>query len=565
MKKAGIIIFGSLIISLFAYLSTSRGEVQVVRVDNKVDYGASFLSDVSQVKNNKGLELSIGKDSYSSLENKGYVSDHLRIMLPLQFITEELDCSVIRYKDGHILISKGDNLLTLTQGSSVAKVNEKVMKLGDEVVALENEIYVPIDYISEYLGYSFDYALSKGSLALNPLSDSYVLPIKYDMRDLEAVTPVRDQGKYGTCWAFASLAAMESTLMPLEEYSFSPDHMSLGNDFHLTVDEGGEFTMAIAYLASWKGPVLEKDDPYGDSKTDDSLKAVKHLEDAYIIGEKDYEGIKGAVYKYGGVETSIYTQLVDANSWSSYYNKDRSSYYFNGEKEPNHDVVIVGWDDNFPKEYFTTEPEGDGAFICKNSWGEDFGEGGYFYVSYYDTIIGTVNVVYAKVGNSDNYDHIYQSDLLGWTGQLGYNSEDAYFANVYRAKSDEDLEAVGFYATGDNTKYVVYVVEDYNNTYDLENKVKVAQGNAEYSGYYTVEFNEAIALSKNQKYAIVVYVETPGSIHPVAIEYAADEKTKDVDITDGEGFISLYGEVWMDTEKEQNCNLCLKAFTNDQE
>lgn len=61
-----------------------------------------------------------------------------------------------------------------------------------------------------------------------------------------------------------------------------------------------------------------------------------------------------------------------------------------------HDVVVVGWDDNFPKENFTIQPEGDGAFICKNSWGEEFGDDGYFYVSYYDTKICRKSVVYTQ-------------------------------------------------------------------------------------------------------------------------------------------------------------------------
>ena len=41
-------------------------------------------------------------------------------------------------------------------------------------------------------------------------------------------------------------------------------------------------------------------------------------------------------------------------------------------KKPNHDVVIIGWDDNYSKELFNDQShsEGDGAFICMNSWGE---------------------------------------------------------------------------------------------------------------------------------------------------------------------------------------------------
>ena len=61
---------------------------------------------------------------------------------------------------------------------------------------------------------------------------------------------------------------------------------------------------------------------------------------------------------------------------------------------------------------------------------------------------------------------------------------------------------------------------------------------------------------------MVVKIKTPGAIHPIAIEYDVDERTKNFDITDGEGYISLYGELWHSAEETQSCNVCLKAFTN---
>ena len=100
-------------------------------------------------------------------------------------------------------------------------------------------------------------------------------------------------------------------------------------------------------------------------------------------------------------------------------------------------MVIVGWDDSYSKDNFNTDLEGDGAFICQNSWGDNFGENGFFYISYYDTNIGTHNVVYTDIENTDNYDHIYQSDLCGWVGQLGYNKDSIYGANVFTAEGNE--------------------------------------------------------------------------------------------------------------------------------
>ncbi|HBE10762.1 MAG TPA: hypothetical protein DCY81_09575, partial [Lachnospiraceae bacterium] len=83
-----------------------------------------------------------------------------------------------------------------------------------------------------------------------------------------------------------------------------------------------------------------------------------------------------------------------------------------------------------------------------------------------------------------------------------------------------------------------------------------------YSGYYTVRINDDVNLKPNEKYAVVVRIETKGSTKPIAVEYKADQRTEMADITDGEGYISLHGELWHRVE-EEGCNVCLKAFTND--
>ena len=39
------------------------------------------------------------------------------------------------------------------------------------------------------------------------------MPARYDLRDLGQVTPVKNQGKGGNCWAFAALGALESAIL----------------------------------------------------------------------------------------------------------------------------------------------------------------------------------------------------------------------------------------------------------------------------------------------------------------------------------------------------------------
>ena len=87
----------------------------------------------------------------------------------------------------------------------------------------------------------------------------------------------------------------------------------------------------------------------------------------------------------------------------------------------------------------------------------------------------------------------------------------------------------------------------------------------ENAGYYTVSFDKKtkkeLKLKKGERFAVIVKITTPDTVHPAAIEYDAGDGRTFVDLSDGEGYISADGKVWERVEKKQNCNLCLKAYT----
>lgn len=181
-----------------------------------------------------------------------------------------------------------------------------------------------------------------------------------------------------------------------------------------------------------------------------------------------------------------------------------------------------------------------------------------------DTNIGTHNVAYTRVDDVHNYDHIYQSDLCGWVGKLGYDSDQIYGANVFEAKGAETLSAASFYATGANTQYEVYVVHDFENEKSFAQREQLASGTLQKAGYYTVDFDTKVSLKKGERYAVLVYLKTPGTKHPMAIEYDTGEKIlQGVDLDDGEGYISLNGKNFVNVKEKKDCNLCIKAFTRD--
>lgn len=391
-----------------------------------------------------------------------------------------------------------------------------------------------------------------------------VLPRRYDAREAGRTAPVRDQGELGTCWAFASLSALESRLLPEEHWNFSEDHMSHDPDFLLGQTGGGEYTMAMAYLLSGQGPVTEEQDPYGDGFSPQGLEPVKAVQEIIILPEGDREAIKRAVLRWGGVQSSLYTSLKNGNSLSAYYQPETFAYCYPDVEAPNHDVVIVGWDDDFPREAFSADVKSNGAFLCENSWGTQFGDGGFFYVSYEDGNLGKNNVAYSGVCDPDVYDVLYQSDRCGWIGQLGYGEETAWAANVYTAGTREVLTAAGFYATKPGTEYEVYVVRQVPEQPEdavFESRRLLAEGNLEYAGFYTIPLGDSVELAPGERFAVLIRLTTPGAVHPVAIEYDTGEDKCRIDLQDGEGYISPDGVQWEHVEQSQKCNLCLKAYT----
>lgn len=538
---------------------TTIGEFRGANLDAEV-WNPIVAEDV----NGRLLTVVIDNKEYTSDSMHFFMNEDRNIMIPVSMLRDALNCSAHVYDDDTLLVEKHSKSVSIKLGEETADTGDGQVAIVSGLMRIGEELYVSLNDLAGLLDYSYTFDIAENVVTAADTDDSAVIPTRFDMREKGRVSKVRNQGSYGTCWAFAATSALESSLYPEEENLFSVDHMSMSNSYNVNQYDGGEYTIGMAYLAAWQGPVYEKDDPYGDGKTNGRLTAVKHVQEMQIIDGKNYEGIKEAVFQYGGVQSSLYSTIRSSQGSSEFYNKDTSAYCYIGTEKPNHDVVIIGWDDNYPASNFNTPLEGDGAFICQNSWGEDFGEGGIFYVSYYDTNIGTHNVVYTRVDETDNYDHIYQSDLCGWVGKMGYDNEEIYGANVFTAEGDEDVAAASFYATGADTSYELYLVHDFEDEKSLDDRIKVAEGSCKQAGYYTVDFKTPMQVKAGERYAIVLYIKTPGAAHPMAIEYDSGEASLDtVNLEDGEGYISYNGRTFVNVKEKQDCNLCIKAFTRD--
>jgi C1A family cysteine protease len=387
------------------------------------------------------------------------------------------------------------------------------------------------------------------------------IPLSYDLRTLGKTAPVRDQGQDGNCWAFASINSLESSLLPGESDQFSENNLKNLHGFDVTPNAGGNDFMATAYFARWSGPVSASGDSYmdGTSPSPSFLPVEKHVQQILFVpartGPLSNDQIKSTITEYGAVYSTI--RWEDAA-----YNPRTVSYYYSGTGEPNHAIDIVGWDDSYDGNNFASPAPGNGAFIAQNSWGSNWGDNGFFYISYYDTRIGRDNAMFTAEPPT-NYQKIYQYDPYGWVANFGLGSDTAYFANVFTSSGSEQLKAVSFYTTATYADYEVKVFLDPDQGPVSSTGYKTSQsGNFAMPGYHTVVLDTPVPIRSGERFSVAVRAQSPGWNFPVAIEYPISGYSGSATASAGQSYISSDGSSWQDlTTSQANTNVCIKAFT----
>ena len=516
------------------------------------------------INDSRVARLFINGQEYAINNDEMLLDNNLLPVVSLDFVRDTLKGAIYRQDDPSVVLQVTDDIYEFLIGNGTATKNGDDINLYSSPMEYSGRTYVGLQDMCELMGYDFIY--EDGGYDIYVGIDEYPdLPRQFDLREAGRVSEIRDQGLDASCWACASLEALESSLLPYNPHTFSVDSMIKDNSFNRAEEDGGEYTMALAYLLSWQGPQEQSDNSLLQTLgTADTTTKPVHLQGAQFYDSEDLDKIKWAVYRYGGVSTSIYANVGIANLNASLnYNQQTNSYAYVGDNKPNHDVVIIGWDDNYAAANFRESVPGNGAFICQNSWGSDFGDQGVFYISYYDTNIGNQSVSYTSVDTLGRYDNIYQSDLCGWVGNIGYNKEWAYGANVFTATGSQTVTAAGFYALDVDTTYQLYFVSDYQNTGSLANRVLVAEGYLEEAGYYTISFDKAMEVAPEETFAIVLCINTPDMKQPLAVEYADEDMGSVVDLEDGQGFISNNGLDWENVLDVAQANLCIKAYSKN--
>jgi C1A family cysteine protease len=416
-----------------------------------------------------------------------------------------------------------------------------------------------------------------------------MLPSRFDLRSSHpvGVTEVKDQNQCGACWAFAAMASLESHFRYKKGkiLNFSEAHLNENHGFNSPVCQGGNWKMATAYLARWSGPVTEANAPYpyffgeqsfsmgaaqslsaeagpilsyGTAANPGGSPVAYHVQNVYFLPQAgkplttgDIATLKQAIYDDGAVAVSYFSD-------ARFYNEIHHSYFCDEDSYTTHAVAIVGWDDSYPGTNFNSQAPANGAFIIKSSSGKSWGEGGYFYMSYYDKSL-EIGAQFYNAEPVSKYAHIYQYDPYGWSTSVGVGSgSTGWFSNIFMASAKATIiNAVSFYTPVYNSTYELWVYSNVTPNQPRSGRlVRTTAGTLAKPGYHTVSMVPAVVASQ-KPFSVVVQLTTPGSTFPIAVENSSGGASAASSCA-GQSFTSRDGTEWWDASSTYN--VCLKAF-----
>lgn len=312
-----------------------------------------------------------------------------------------------------------------------------------------------------------------------------VIPSKYSLVDEGYGAPVKSQYE-GTCWAVAASNSMESSYKRRYGENIEIDPIEIVDMVYVDdavegcklepwndkYDYGGETLQVIMYVSGGIGDY--------------------YLSEAEWYDPTNLDDIKTGILTKGAM-------CIDINdAWNSRYGMIEGYKTLNNPvADYDHSVTLVGWDDDFPKEYFRLQPSKDGAWLAQNTRGDKWGNDGYFWISY-ETPLDECSVLEL----SDDFTDVLFYDMGHYnTLETSEAMETITLANVFHKPGT--LKKVGTYTEIPDQKVVIDIYDA-----SFEKVLYTQKTTFTHAGYHTVELSTPMELD-DYAIAITYYGNAP--------------------------------------------------------
>jgi C1A family cysteine protease len=396
--------------------------------------------------------------------------------------------------------------------------------------------------------------------------DSRALPPSFDWRDQGKVTPVKNQGNCGSCYAFGYLGSVESKLLidgdgtfDLSENNAKECNWRELNNFQYppgtpwgSCDGGNAFMMSS--LFSQAGTVLESCDPYqaSDVTCTSSCPYQHNLLDWRLVSGNavpNPEVLKQYLHDHGPLITSMFSDRQEFFDYDGSYTLD----YSGPGNDTDHCVLIVGWSNNLPPKQGSTNPAT--GWIVKNSWGTDWGDQGYFYIAYGAANIGIFSSFPYELQAHDPNGDIWFYDDDGWWEEWGYNTPTAWGLAKFIPDKNTNVTRVEFWTTDVTTDVDVYLYDDFDGSAAsnlLAQKLDNAYSEA---GYHSVLLDTPVPVTSGDDVIAVVKFTNDSYGFPLAADPQGSIET-------GRTYFGPNGSNWTDIGDGYNTDLAIRLRTS---
>ena len=380
--------------------------------------------------------------------------------------------------------------------------------------------------------------------------------------------PVRKQGA-GGCYAYASVTAMQIKYMQDHGELIDINPVDVIYRIFENHEEGEPYDEEKIYVTGVEPTNL------GGGITDVVSVLCAEPINGYVVTDASaFSGLsidetKELIKEYGGLTIPVDYQreCKVIHGYETQNNQNPST---------DHVATIVGWDDDFPADCFKTPASQNGAWLVQNSFGINWGNCGYYFVSYDQAIRGMFGleasdeyssaIAYGrfalatlsapenaeKLEGATNISDLSQEEVLSWA--------DIEAASIYRQEGS--VAAIGFWTVIQDQPYTIELRDG-----EFGEVLATKSGSFEARGYHTVKLDTPVDVTT---FTVVVKTKGLGSFEGPSREstastaYASNYPAHFQGMTEpGRSFIQISGE-WVDvTDEEILTKMCLEKIDED--